>query len=294
VRVLRPGSGAAKPDVVVDEAKVEELMGVAPAKVVDVMALMGDSIDNIPGAKGIGEKGAREIIRRFGSAEAALDAADKVENKRYREALQNSRDQVLLSKQLAQIACDAPITLALDQLERREPDANALRELYTELGFTSLLKELPASVTAASATQDSERLDSAAAIGKFLAGVPKEKEIAVWIEPAPGEREAEGFGTRIAAIELSPDRKSYTIRNSSSFWPVPSQEFATPPCSIPICCGPPPENTISPASFCGIATSRCRARRANAPINCSTWRRCSPKKSSAPASPKFIARSICR
>jgi DNA polymerase-1 len=204
VRVLRPGSGAAKPDVVVDEAKVEELMGVPPAKVVDVMALMGDSIDNIPGAKGIGEKGAREIIRRFGSAEAALDAADKVENKRYREALQNSRDQVLLSKQLAQIACDAPIMLALDELERREPDANALRELYTELGFTSLLKELPASVTSASATQDSERLDSAAAIGKFLAGVPKEKEIAVWLEPAPGEREAEGFGTRIAAVELSP------------------------------------------------------------------------------------------
>jgi DNA polymerase I len=204
VRVLRPGSGAAKPDVVVDEAKVEELMGVPPAKVVDVMALMGDSIDNIPGAKGIGEKGAREIIRRFGSAEAALDAAAKVENKRYREALQNGREQVMLSKQLAQIATDAPIELSLEQLERREPDANALRELYTELGFTSLLKELPASVTSASATLDSERLDSAREIGKFLAGVPKENEIAVWLELAPGERDAEGFGTRIAAVELSP------------------------------------------------------------------------------------------
>ena len=204
VRVLRPGSGAAKPDVVVDEAKVEELMGVPPEKVVDVMALMGDSIDNIPGAKGIGEKGAREIIRRFGSAEAALDAAAKVENKRYREALQNGREQVMLSKQLAQIATDAPVELSLEQLERREPDANALRELYTELGFTSLLKELPASVTSASATLDSERLDSTGAIGNFLAGVPKENEIAVWLELAPGERDAEGFGTRIAAVELSP------------------------------------------------------------------------------------------
>ncbi|MGB6545235.1 MAG: DNA polymerase I [Candidatus Acidiferrales bacterium] len=204
VRVLRPGSGAAKPDVVVDETKVEELMGVPPAKVVDVMALMGDSIDNIPGAKGIGEKGAREIIRRFGSAEAALEAAAKVENKRYREALQNSREQVLLSKQLAQIATDAPVTLSLEELERREPDSNALRALYTELGFTSLLKELPASVTSATATLDSERLDSAEAIAKFLSSLPKEKEIAVWLDLAPGVRDAEGFGTRIAAVELSP------------------------------------------------------------------------------------------
>ncbi len=69
VRVLRPGSGAGKPDILVDEKKVEEILGVPPSKVADVMALMGDSIDNIPGAKGIGEKGARELIQRFGSVE---------------------------------------------------------------------------------------------------------------------------------------------------------------------------------------------------------------------------------
>ena len=101
VHVLRPGAGPNKGDLVVDEAKVEELMGVPPEKVADVMALMGDSIDNIPGAKGIGEKGARELIRRFGSAEAALEHAAEVEGKRYREALENSRDAVLMSKQLA-------------------------------------------------------------------------------------------------------------------------------------------------------------------------------------------------
>ena len=72
------------------------LMGVPPNKVADVMALMGDSIDNIPGAKGIGEKGARELILRFGSAEAALDHAKEVEGKRYREALENSREAVLM------------------------------------------------------------------------------------------------------------------------------------------------------------------------------------------------------
>src|ERR1051325_5836493 len=84
VRVLRPGPGPAKGDLVVDADKVEELMGVPPQKVPDVMALMGDSIDNIPGAKGIVEKGARELIVRFGSVEAALDRAAEVTGKRYR------------------------------------------------------------------------------------------------------------------------------------------------------------------------------------------------------------------
>src|SRR6202030_4339669 len=99
VRVLRPGGAPDKTDLVVDAAKVEELMGAPPEKVPEIMALMGDSIDNIPGAKGIGEKGARELIRRFGSAEAALAHASEVENKRYREALLNSREQVMLSRQ---------------------------------------------------------------------------------------------------------------------------------------------------------------------------------------------------
>src|SRR3989304_3085751 len=75
VQLLRPGQGAGKPDLVVDAAKVEELMGAPPEKVPEIMALMGDSIENIPGAKGIGEKGAREWSRRFGSAEAALGHA---------------------------------------------------------------------------------------------------------------------------------------------------------------------------------------------------------------------------
>ena len=130
VRVLRPGAGPDKTDLVVDDAKVEELMGVPPAKVPDVMALMGDSIDNIPGAKGIGEKGARELIRRFGSAEAALKHAAEVEGKRYREALENSREAVLLSKQLAIIDTAAPVKLVLKDLALREPDVDALRALY--------------------------------------------------------------------------------------------------------------------------------------------------------------------
>jgi DNA polymerase-1 len=204
VRVLRPGAGPNKTDLVVDEAKVEELMGVPPEKVADVMALMGDSIDNIPGAKGIGEKGARELIKRFGSAESALKHAAEVEGKRYREALENSREAVLLSKQLAIIDTAAPVKLVLSDLAIREPDVQALRALYSELGFTSLLRDLPAASTAGAAASDSAALESPAALKKYLKSLPRAAEVALWLSLAPGERETEGFGTRIAGIEISP------------------------------------------------------------------------------------------
>jgi DNA polymerase-1 len=203
VRVLRPGAGPSKTDLVVDEAKVEEIMGVPPKQVADVMALMGDSIDNIPGAKGIGEKGATELIRRFGSAEAALDRAKEVEGKRYREALENGRDAVMMSKQLAIIDTNAPVKLSLDDLAQRDPDVEALRSIYAELGFTSLLKDLPAAATAAVAASDSEAIESPATLRKYLASLPKTAEIAVWLTLADGDRETEGFGSRIAAIEIS-------------------------------------------------------------------------------------------
>ena len=203
VRVLRPGQGA-RNDLVVDEAKVEELLGVPPEKVVDVMALMGDTIDNIPGAKGIGEKGARELIQRFGSVEAALDHAAEVESKRYREALAGQREQVLMSKQLAAIATDVPVTLELDSLRYAEPDTAALRNLYIELGFTSLLRDLGSAVAASTQQTDYAQFDSPAAVREFLASVPREQEMALWLNLAPGEREEEGFGSRVASVELSP------------------------------------------------------------------------------------------
>ncbi len=207
VRVLRPGAGPDKTDLVVDAAKVEEIMGVPPEKVADVMALMGDSIDNIPGAKGIGEKGAKELIRRFGSAEAALDRAKEVEGKRYREALENSREAVVMSKQLAVIDTAAPVKLVLDDLRASDPDVEALRALYAELGFTSLLRDLPAPAAASAARaapSDSAALETPAALKKYLSAIPRGAETAVWLTLAEGEREEEGFGSQVAAVEISP------------------------------------------------------------------------------------------
>jgi len=131
-----------KDNLICDAGKVEEILGVPPERVVDVMALRGDSIDNIPGAPGIGDKGSVELIRRFGSVEAALDHAAEVEKRTYRESLLNNRDVVMLSKQLVTIDRNVPIELNIDAMVAGEPDIDALRKLFTELEFTSLLKEL--------------------------------------------------------------------------------------------------------------------------------------------------------
>ena len=202
VRVLNP----TKDNLLFDAKKVEEIMGVPPALVPDVMALMGDNIDNIPGAKGIGEKGAREIIQRFGSAESALERAQEVEGKRYREALVNSRDNVLLSKKLATIDTHAPVELNLAALVSMAPDFEALRGLYSELGFTSLLREMAASAPADPATApaviDCATLDSPAALTEFLEGIPKGQEVAFWIAPlSAAERDAEREAERGAEGE---------------------------------------------------------------------------------------------
>src|SRR5436190_9647377 len=138
VHVLNPP----KENLICDAAKVEEILGVPPSRVVDVMALRGDSIDNIPGAPGIGDKGSVELIQRFGSLEAALDHAAEVERKTYRESLQNNREKILLSKELVTIKCDVDIELDVEAMHAGEPDIEALRALFTELEFTSLLKEL--------------------------------------------------------------------------------------------------------------------------------------------------------
>src|SRR6266849_5834259 len=210
VRTLRTGPGGAKGDIIVDEKKVEEILGVPPGKVVDYMALLGDTIDNIPGAKGIGEKGAAELIKKYGSVENALDHADEVSNKRYREALQQQREQVLMSKQLATLATQVPVDLDLRSLERREPDLGALSALYRELGFNSLLRELGSEAVAASAPMtapvvetDYAQFVSAAEFREYLKKLPARQPLAVWLNLEAGEREAEGFGTRVASLEVS-------------------------------------------------------------------------------------------
>jgi DNA polymerase-1 len=138
VSMLNP----AKDDTWYDPVKVKEFMGVEPGHVADLLALKGDAIDNIPGAPGIGDKGARDLIEQFGSVEAALDRAGEVQRKMYRESLQNNRERILMSKQLARIETNVPIEFSFTDLEVKAPDIPALKQIYKQLEFHSLFQEL--------------------------------------------------------------------------------------------------------------------------------------------------------
>ncbi len=137
VSVLNPP----KDNLICDAAKVEELLGVPPSRVVDVMALRGDSIDNIPGAPGIGDVGSVKLIKRFGSVEAVLNSFAEIGGK-VGESLRQNRDAVLLSKELVTIDCRVPLELDLHAMETQPPDLEAARALFTELEFTSMLRDL--------------------------------------------------------------------------------------------------------------------------------------------------------
>jgi DNA polymerase-1 len=211
VKTLRTGSGGAKADVIVDAEKVKEILGVPPERVVDLMSLMGDTVDNIPGAKGIGEKGAAELIQKYGLVENALDHADEVANKRYREALQQQREQVMMSKQLAKISTDVPIELTLDALKIQPPNGMALAELYRELGFTSLLKELgevalvyPVKAeTSTPVKKDYGEFLTVEEFREWLRKLPAQKPLSVWLHLDSAGRESDGFGTKVKGIEVS-------------------------------------------------------------------------------------------
>jgi DNA polymerase I len=133
----REGSGATW----YDRKTVEEKFGVPPERVVDVLALVGDAVDNVPGVAGIGEKGARDLVKEFGSLEAVLENADKIKRPAYREGLKAHRDDAILSKRLVTLRTDVPITLELAKLERREPNRTLAHALFTELEFVNLIRE---------------------------------------------------------------------------------------------------------------------------------------------------------
>jgi DNA polymerase-1 len=157
-----------KDNLICDEAKVEEILGVPPRQVIDVMALRGDSIDNVPGAPGIGDKGSVEIIKRFGSLENALEHANEVEKKTYRESLLNNRDVIELSKELVTIKTDIDIPLDLEGMKAQSPDAALARKLFAELEFTTLLKSVLPDANEDLKTAEYTELKSAADLKKFL------------------------------------------------------------------------------------------------------------------------------
>ncbi|WP_370312813.1 DNA polymerase I [Sagittula sp.] len=126
----------------IDREGVMEKFGVGPERVVDVQALAGDSVDNVPGAPGIGIKTAALLINEFGSLEELLDRAEEIKQPKRRETLIEKRAQIELSKKLVQLDCDMELPFTLDDLEVKEPDPDTLLAFLTKMEFRTLTKRI--------------------------------------------------------------------------------------------------------------------------------------------------------
>ncbi len=125
----------------VDPSKVKEKWGVDPEQMVDVLSLIGDSADNIPGAPGIGEKGAKTLITEFGSLDNLFEHTGEIKRKSYRESLENNRELILKSRELIRLYKDLPVEFSLDDLELSSPDNEKIRDLFSAWGFSSMVKD---------------------------------------------------------------------------------------------------------------------------------------------------------
>ena len=127
---------------VIDRDGVVEKFGVFPERVVDVQALAGDSVDNVPGAPGIGIKTAALLINEYGSLEELLDRAGEIKQPKRRESLQDNRAQIEMSKRLVQLECDMALDFTIDDLEVQDPDPQALLDFVVKMEFRTLSKRL--------------------------------------------------------------------------------------------------------------------------------------------------------
>ena len=120
---------------------VIEKFGVKPEKVIEAMALIGDTSDNIPGVKGIGPKNAAELIQKFGSLQGVYDNIEKIEKKKQKEKLEADREKAFLSRKLVTIDIEVPLDIVIEDLKFRVPDQKKINKFYRELEFDSLVEE---------------------------------------------------------------------------------------------------------------------------------------------------------
>ncbi len=161
-------------NVTYDRERVAEKYGVPPESIPDLLALMGDSVDDIPGVKGIGAKGAQMILQEYGTIETAIEHAAEITKMKYGEKLEKDADMARLSKELATVQTDLPIELDLDAFRLEEPDRALARKLFSELEFRSILEEFTESgiegveyVTLAGADDLAAALDAAREAGRL-------------------------------------------------------------------------------------------------------------------------------
>jgi DNA polymerase-1 len=193
VRLLNPGRGgpASVEEQWVGMENASERLGVPPEHVTDYLALVGDTSDNVPGVKGIGDKTACALVSEYGSLEQILAHAADIKQKRPREALLEHGDLARLSKQLVTIHDDLPVTLDLERLRVGEPDWARMRDLFVELEFHTMARDAAAraeggeaaveatAAAAAAADADYKTVDTVQALQRLVARARKARHIAV-------------------------------------------------------------------------------------------------------------------
>ncbi|HJS47608.1 MAG TPA: 5'-3' exonuclease H3TH domain-containing protein, partial [Gemmatimonadales bacterium] len=200
VALLNPGRGgpAAVDEQWVDESNAAERLGVPPGQVVDYLALVGDSSDNVPGVRGIGDKGARQLLGQYGSLDAILAHAGEVAAKRQREALLAHADDARLSRELVTIRTDVPVPVELDALVEGEPDQARVLRLLAELEFLSLARRLGASAAGSAppparfTAEDAEGAEGSAAASASTSATSTE------VPPPPGA----SASSALSAVEV--------------------------------------------------------------------------------------------
>jgi DNA polymerase I len=160
IKMYKPGKAGEDPEII-DHDGVFKKFGVSPDRVIDVLALMGDSSDNIPGVPGIGEKTAIPLIQKYRTVENLLEHLHEIEKKGVRSKLEENRESALLSKKLVTIDRNTPVPISFHDLNRKEPDRERLAELLTELEFRSILEQLDLEPSVAEYSEDTaETIDS--------------------------------------------------------------------------------------------------------------------------------------
>lgn len=138
-------------------AEVKERLGIEPAQMRDYLALIGDAVDNVPKVPGIGPKSAVELLHQFGGVDALLERLDEVKKPKMREALAGHRESLLRARDLVTFRTDLELGVSIPELARRQPHDEQMRQLFTELEFSALLRELPPKGATGAATQEAPK-----------------------------------------------------------------------------------------------------------------------------------------
>ena len=169
-----------------DEKAVKMRFGVQPDRISDILSLMGDTSDNIPGVRGIGEKTAMELVKQFGSVEGLIKNADKIKQEKLRQTIQDNVAQINLSKKLAQLKKDVPVDFDLKDLEIKKPDYNSLFKIFKQLEFKSLMKSLPIDDSPQEKTKFT-KIKSKKDYENLVKKIEKNKEFAFYINKITGD-----------------------------------------------------------------------------------------------------------